>query len=731
MMKKRILANVLILVLISMKVLGTSGELLAKGSNIKSKEYIVTVTDKNSYKMINNLYSDSIVEEIGDASEQSVSLCMDLTEKDVEQLQNKDDAINIEDNIDFAAAGETRRNKKVKSTKPAASNWNMKMIGVEDELKGKNNTVKVAIMDSGIDYVNSEKIVKHINFVEEEDYIPTYYEDVTGHGTAIAGIISDISPNSEIYSVRVLNSQNKGRLDEIVQAIYWCIDNKMQVINMSFVTPTNSIALETAIKAAVDSGIIVIGASGNAGGSVEYPAAFDDVIAVGAVDSEANVTKESNYGPEIDFVAPGQQINTNGLFGGNIVVGGTSMAAAHVTGAVCRIMEKQEIKTPEFMKILLERSTKNIGDEEKTGFGLIDVKYALKNFNKIQKEFEKEQISENKNYLCVSENKSEIEIFDEIDYVEGVWDSPGHKAIIDEGEKGAGDPSMATGCFSSEQLQVIKSACVAMDNKDYKNKFKEDNDLIFHGRHDYVATQNYLYKITRRIFTTSDDVSVTSICKKYSYNPDCGEECDKSESEVRESAREAIIFMASASATGPLKKMGSGVSCVPWRQRRALAVMGMLMHTLGDTYAHKTKVPTTIRKGTSKTETCIASGDLKVNWSKLIGDVNRGLMFRDLPKYVNGNYEDWSGFYQERISTAQKATNLVLRHFVVGSTQLDFGALLGEVSKRDGNGNVVEENRLAYFYRHVYQTYGKGRADSVAEVSFIPYHSEYGYIGTK
>ena len=86
------------------------------------------------------------------------------------------------------------------------------MIGVEDELNRKSNQVKVAVMDSGVDYVNdSNIIVKHINFVEEENYIPSYYEDVTGHGTAIAGIISEISANSEIYSVRVLNSQNKGK----------------------------------------------------------------------------------------------------------------------------------------------------------------------------------------------------------------------------------------------------------------------------------------------------------------------------------------------------------------------------------------------------------------------------------------------------------------------------------------------------------------------------------------
>lgn len=357
---KKIIATLLILTLISMKVLETSGELLAKSNDSKSEEYVVTVQNEKNYKMIRNLYKDNIVEEYGTQEKQAVTLCMDLTENDVEQLCGKNENISVENNVGFVAAHEQQNeNKKVQSENPDALNWNLQMIGVEDELNRKSNQVKVAVMDSGVDYVNdSNIIVKHINFVEEENYIPSYYEDVTGHGTAIAGIISEISANSEIYSVRVLNSQNKGKLDDIIKAIYWCIENDIQVINMSFVTSTKSTALETAIKAAADAGIIIVGASGNAGGAVQYPAAFDEVIAVGAVDSKANVTKTSNYGPELDFVAPGQQISTNGLFGGNIIVGGTSMAAAHVTGAVCRIMENKKIESPQFMKLLLEASTK-------------------------------------------------------------------------------------------------------------------------------------------------------------------------------------------------------------------------------------------------------------------------------------------------------------------------------------------------------------------------------------
>ena len=103
---KKIIATLLILTLISMKVLETSGELLAKSNDSKSEEYVVTVQNEKNYKMIRNLYKDNIVEEYGTQEKQAVTLCMDLTENDVEQLCGKNENISVENNVGFVAAHE-------------------------------------------------------------------------------------------------------------------------------------------------------------------------------------------------------------------------------------------------------------------------------------------------------------------------------------------------------------------------------------------------------------------------------------------------------------------------------------------------------------------------------------------------------------------------------------------------------------------------------------------------
>ena len=73
----------------------------------------------------------------------------------------------------------------------------------------------------------------------------------------------------------------------MIRGIYWCIENNINIINMSFGTNVYSAALEQAVKDAYDAGILMIGAAGNEGESVEYPAAFEEVMAVAATDEEA------------------------------------------------------------------------------------------------------------------------------------------------------------------------------------------------------------------------------------------------------------------------------------------------------------------------------------------------------------------------------------------------------------------------------------------------------------
>jgi subtilisin family serine protease len=106
----------------------------------------------------------------------------------------------------------------------------------------------------------------------------------------------------------------------------------MQVGNMSLGAPTDSAAMHNAVKFAKGSGLILVVAAGNSGGSVGFPGAYPEVITVSASDSDDKIASFSSRGPQVKFIAPGVDIVSDKLGGGTISYNGTSMATPHVTG---------------------------------------------------------------------------------------------------------------------------------------------------------------------------------------------------------------------------------------------------------------------------------------------------------------------------------------------------------------------------------------------------------------
>ncbi|MCK9927151.1 S8 family serine peptidase, partial [Frankia sp. Mgl5] len=98
-----------------------------------------------------------------------------------------------------------------------------------------------------------------------------------------------------------------------VEGINWAIQHKMDVINMSFGTSEDNYALRHAIREASRAGIILVASAGNNGGKLEYPGAYREVVAVGAVDKENKLADFSSRGPGLDVVAPGVGIKSTWL----------------------------------------------------------------------------------------------------------------------------------------------------------------------------------------------------------------------------------------------------------------------------------------------------------------------------------------------------------------------------------------------------------------------------------
>ncbi|KXY58789.1 peptidase S8 [Bacillus cereus] len=205
-------------------------------------------------------------------------------------------------------------------------------------------------MDSGISKNHPDlvgKIKGEYNAINVDEPIV----DNLGHGTAIAGIIAakdndkgvvGISPESDIFSVKVLSDSGEGDIGSLIRGIEWCINNEMDIVNISFGLGANNLELRGTIDKAIQKNIIIVAAAGNNYISkVEYPAKFANVISVGAIDSNLQRASFSSTG-KIDFTAPGVNILSTNNLGGYERYSGTSFATAYVTGIIAKVISEEE-----------------------------------------------------------------------------------------------------------------------------------------------------------------------------------------------------------------------------------------------------------------------------------------------------------------------------------------------------------------------------------------------------
>ncbi len=183
--------------------------------------------------------------------------------------------------------------------------WNIVSVGSEEggiltiDGDAALDPVKVAILDSGVDYTEDIDVYMRKNFIPSEDEISVIYEDISGHGTSVAGIIAakdndegitGINPYVQLYSARILDENKQAPASRVVAAIDWAIEQDVDIINISFGTTVDSEEIHAAIRRAYDAGILIVAAAGN-NGVVEYPAAYDEVVAVGAVNAKGERTE--------------------------------------------------------------------------------------------------------------------------------------------------------------------------------------------------------------------------------------------------------------------------------------------------------------------------------------------------------------------------------------------------------------------------------------------------------
>lgn len=277
--------------------------------------------------------------------------------------------------------------------KPVVENWSLDAINATNAAAERK--VKVAVLDSGIDMTDNVVVAERRNFISDRPVELPLIEDLCGHGTSVASIlvgtktdsdVQGVNSNVELYSARVLDEYKQAPISRVVEAIYWAIEKDVDIINISFGTQTYSDALRTSIEAATDKGILVVAAAGNHGSNnVDYPAAFDNVLSVGAINAEGDISSFSSTGDKVDVVAPGEAVLAQGNFGEDLILSGTSLAAPHVAGVASLLWSKDMTKPAAFIKTLIKLSAKK---KNGSAYGLLDYNYAIEIYDEVAQQFD-------------------------------------------------------------------------------------------------------------------------------------------------------------------------------------------------------------------------------------------------------------------------------------------------------------------------------------------------------
>ena len=269
--------------------------------------------------------------------------------------------------------------------------WDLAMINADAAFAGNavGQGVRVGVVDSGINPhpALNGRLLEGVNCIDGGKAGDT--SDRYGHGTLVAGLIAGkdengclgAAPGAELVPLKITDGKSL-TTSAVCRAIYSGVDDcGCDILNLSLGIRTESRALKEAIEYAEQKGVIIVSAVGNNGNaSVYFPACYETVIGVGAVDETGEIYYHSNQNDSVFLTAPGANVKTTGRVGGYTTASGTSFAVPYVTAAVAVLRGVGPDLTPEAIRKLLSETATDKGVpgwDEAYGWGIVNIGESL------------------------------------------------------------------------------------------------------------------------------------------------------------------------------------------------------------------------------------------------------------------------------------------------------------------------------------------------------------------
>ena len=251
-----------------------------------------------------------------------------------------------------------------------------------------SDSLIIAVVDTGVDLTHpdlKDNLVTGVNLIDPGK--PP--QDDHGHGTNVAGVIGAVGNNktgvtgvawkAKLMPIKALEADGSGSEDQLGRGIRYAMERGAKIVVLSLGLYHYSEYMSEIVREAEQKGVLLVAATGNDGKDIKYPAAYPTVLAVGGVKADKQRENRSNFGPEIDVVAP-WKVFTTALNGGYDYNEGTSMAAPQVAAVAALLWSQNPSLTPSQIRSHIRSTAEDLGTpgwDPYTGAGLVQADRAL------------------------------------------------------------------------------------------------------------------------------------------------------------------------------------------------------------------------------------------------------------------------------------------------------------------------------------------------------------------